>query len=448
MNGTPMNGIDELRASLAAHAESVTDAAAVARSASLQARIRHARNQRRGAMAGGLAAAVLAAGGLYAAISSPDTRHSSTPEIAGQIAGHVLEKDVTVGGFHYRLAATEQSEPGQRTFSVRLPKAESGRVVELVGTGLGKGSATLRDGDLDLARVSDASSLAVPVVVGSDQHDVGVVLRDTTAQAQVGLAIYERDDITPDGVAEGNSVGDGTAVFRQRIGASSLQAGAWNIRPDQTVVRFRVKGPLPAWRLADDCAVTGVKKPSDVMLDETVDGKAFGGPGCGTFAQEDLDPGTNAGQPDHWPLGVGWHTIVVRLVDGSGAPAHVANASFGAAIYSVGGQQRVDGVPMDDQIEANGRDWLLDQKIPADNAQITGPAYVQAVIHSGAWQLVGQHLTAGDRDLVPQNIDIAPGVVGEPELGEVLAGSTYRFWLKHPKDSSAKATILVYRPAG
>jgi len=438
---TSPTNLDDLRASLTAHAdaftESVTDAEAAGRSASLHTRIRRARNRRRGALAGGVAAVVLVAGGVYAAATLPDSHHSSQPIIAG----HTLDKDVDVTGFSYRLAETAQSTPGQQRFTLRLPKVAQDRVIELVSTGLGSGTATLRDGDTDLARASGGSRVARPVPVGSDKHDVTVVLHDAGKDAQVGLAVYDRDQTLPPGIA------DGTAVFRQNVGASSLVGGAW-AQPGQSSLSFTVTGPVKRWRLSDACSLPGSKPSMDVMLDEKVDGKPFAGTGCDTLAERDLDPGTGGSQPDHWPLGPGTHTVTLRLVGHKGHPVNVAGAVFGAAVYRLSAQKVVQGMPVDLQIEANGRDWLLDQVIPADNAQITGPAYVDAVVGPGDWRPVGQHLTAGDRDMEIAGTTNQTGSVGEPELGEVLAGSTYRFWLKHPRDPAAKATILVYRPAG
>lgn len=437
---TSPSNLDDLRVSLSAHADAfthtVTEADAAGRSASLHARIRRARHRRRGTLAGGVAAVVLVAGGVYAAATLPAPHHSSRPVIAG----HTLDTDVTVSGFTYRLGETVQSAPGQQRLTLRLPEVVDDRVIELVGTGLDSGTATLRDGATDLARASGSMRVAAPVPVGSDKHEVTVVLHDAGKDAQVGLAVYDRDGALPSGID------DGTAVFRSRVAATSLVGGVW-ARPGQASASFTVSGPVQRWRLADECALPGTKPARGVMLDETVDGKPYAGTGCDTIAERDLDPGTSGSEPDHWALGPGKHTFVLRLVDGKGHPVRLPGAIVGAALYAVGGQRTVQGMPIDEQIEANGRDWVLDQVIPADNAQIEGPAYVKAVVGPGDWRPVGQHLTAGDRDLEIAATANQTGSVGGPELGEVLPGSTYRFWLKHPKDPSAKATILVYRPA-
>lgn len=441
-----MNTLDELRASLSAHADALADtrshAAAHERQVALAGRIRRARTQRRATVAGAAASVLIAAGGLYAAISTPGSHHHAGPVIAG----HALAGDVTVTGFEYRLASTWQSRPGQQQFTVHLPKASTARVVELVGTGLGQGIATLRDSGTDLARVSTGSTVAAAVPLGSERHDVTVLLRGTGALAQVGLAVYDRGQALPLGISEGVSTGRGTATFRHDIGDATLQGGAWNQRADQTVVRFKVKGPLATWQLADTCAVQGVKAPARISTDITVDGKPFGGSGCTSFAARSQDPGTSAGQPWNWALGAGWHHVVVRLVDRPGHPAMVAAASFGAAIYRIDGQRRIQGMPVDRRIEANGRDWYLARTVPGRSARVTGPAYVVAVLGSGDWRTAGHHLTPGDEDLEPARSEF-PGV-SMRNLAEVLAGSTYDLTVRNAKDSSAQATILVYRPAG
>jgi len=441
MTGTLRNTVDELRTSLSAHADALTDDALaddapLGRKAALQRRIRRARNQRRAGIAGGVAAVVLVAGGVVATVSQP-SRHSSSPEIAG----HTMERTVTVTGFDYRLTQTGQSTPGQQRFTFHLPEVGPDRVIELLGTGLGDGWATLEDQDAALARVSGASTAGAPVPVDSTKHDVTVVLRDTRRDAQVGIAVYERDRSLPAGID------DGTAVFRTSVGSDSLLGGTW-AAPGRSAVSFTVTGPAERWRVSGSCALPGAKPSRDVMLDEVVDGKSFAAIGCEPLAARSLDPGTAGSQPSRWPLTTGPHTVTVRLVDRGGHPVQVAGAVIGGAIYAVGQQRTVRGMPVDYEVPANGRVWLLDQAIPADNAEITGPAYVEAVLGRGDWRPTAQHLTDGDRDMELAGDDNRAGGASLAGLGEVLAGSTYRFWLEHGKDPAAKATILVYRPLG
>jgi hypothetical protein len=364
-----MKTLEDLRTSLAGHAEAITDDALIGRNAALRDRIRRARTRRRAGVAGGLAAAVLVAAGVVAGIVAPSHR-----TVAPVIAGHALQSRVTVQGFGYALAQTAQGRPGQTTLRLQLPEVDRDRVVSLVASGLGGGRATLQqstdagDDGGGLERIVADSAVGGPVPVDTSKETLVVRVSGAPGTAVVGLAVYGRDDTMPPGVLSP----DRSTVFRQSIGSAHLVGGAF-AAPGADSVTMSVEGDPSHWGLQVLCEIPlqGRRVPqgwsSHHWLRVSIDGQPAWAESCGGLTagepgDEDAAHGVVDVDPQLWGPGTE-HTVTISTGASSRDkdPAEPFDgAVIGMAAYDVPATSPVGGGSAPLVQEYEGRDWTVD----------------------------------------------------------------------------------------
>ena len=383
---THLNGLDDLRASLHAHADTAIDAVPdtihVARGAALQTRIRRARNQRRAGIAGGIAAALLVTGGVSATTTLPD-RHASGP----QIADHTLERSLELNGFDYRLGRTAQSSPGGRQLMITLPATDRDRYVRLVGDGIGAGDATLMTGidrpEKDeqgittygegsvLDRIATDRGLDAPVPVPSEKTILTVRLRNASPDAVVGLAVYDQDAPVPGGVSAD------TMTFPQAVGTGRLVAATIGTVGERSV-SITFEGPVRNPDLESLCTTTSTNVSGHVT---EAGRKGWAGSGC-----DRPDPvfDTNLGlfHGEGVPMngyGPGTHTLTLTARHVSDRAGHAGHADHDTALAADEAKdlrlalglyddtspvRTVAGSDWDETMLVDGQLWHLDEVVP------------------------------------------------------------------------------------
>ena len=437
-----MNTLDDLRATLAGHADDAVGPTIDPRVHAVHARIARVRRQRRASLAGGLAAVVLIAAGAVGAITLP--RHD-TPSPA-LVAGHALPPTVDVYGFGYRLGTTAQSHPGDRRLTLKLPASGKDRVVSLVGTGLGSGSATLNYTENEppgMDRTSGDSALDLPVPISSAKTSLTVTVTGASKTAQVGLAVYDRTDAMPPGV-----VGDG-AVFRDRVAGKTLLAGAFG-KAGQSEVSITVRGPVRNVQMVDFCRAPE-NAGKKVWIDVSWTGEPYGlGTQCTSGTDEDA--GAVGGGSPQGGFGPGRHTVTIRTVGGPGRdakPIDVPGVRIGVAAYRLGAQTRVLGTDIADTVEANGRTWTLDRVVPLDGGRATIPAgtsplYVGEAFRGGGTLWFAFRAADGTES---HSSSFGNGAGLAAMWGDLIPiGASEKVTL-HATRPEARADLLIYRPA-
>lgn len=462
-----MNTLEELRASLASHAEELTDQGVPTRAGAIATRVRRVRRQRRAAVAGGLVA-VLVIAAFGAGLGSLSQRRSLEPTTP--LAGHAISRTVEVDGFTYDLATTAESRPGDSTLTLMLPKADRDRVVSLVASGLGTGEATLfagngrpdnlsspgqpaaYDGDSVLDRVATASAVDVPVGVVPQRTRLTVRLRNAGAGAVVGLAVYDQGTPLPGGVSA-----DGMA-FPKTVGEERLVAASIG-RQGHRSVSITFRGPVRHPDLRQLCA-TARKHVWGEVTDSA--SKGWSGGGCAPMdpiEDVNLGVGASAGVPSGG-FGPGMHTITLAAFDHvahrKDTPVDPSDVRVAIGLYDDPSPvRRVAGMTWDTRLLSGGRMWHLDQVLPYRERAVTvdatsGPVMLGAVFAGRSNSCVVA--TGSDRTVfqMPCTGSAAGGPLGT--WGQVLMpGATYRLSTADPDDNRKPGTglryVLIYRPA-
>lgn len=463
-----MNTVDDLRATLASHADQLTDqladGGATARAAAVQRGVRRVRTQRRAIAAGGLAA-VLAIGGT-AAVLVP-TRQSAV-EPTAPLAGQVIQRTVVVDGFGYHLGTTAQSAPGATTLHLKLATSDHNRVVALVGSGLGNGRATLFVGnganDVDavggrpamheannvLDRLATDAGVDRPVTVASAATTLTVTVRDAPVTAQVGLAVYDRDNTLPRGVSA-----DGM-VFPASSDGKHLITGTIGKRGEDTV-SITFQGPVRNPDLESLCA-TGEK---DIWSHLTITGvKGWSGGTCAprdAIADVDLGVGHAAGVPDGG-FGPGSHTVTITSVlHRNGSPdrkVDPADLRLALALYvDPSPTRRIDGLSWDTRPSWQGRAWRLDRVERYQEGRTTVDA-TDSPVMLGLTAPHGDHacLVAEGADGFNVQFDCDESDAGASGFSGLLLvpGTTYTLSTTRDgggdKPGTGLGHVLIYRP--
>ena len=466
-----MTSIDDLRASLTAHADTLDaepGASRVDRQAALRARIRRARNQRRAAIAGGTAAVVLAVGGVYAAISAPDTRHSSTPEIAG----HTLERALSIDGFEYDLDQTAQSSPGSHQLTLTLPASHRDRYVRLVGTGIGQGDATLLQGTdaprtangvttydsgSFLDRIATDSAVDAPVSVPADKTTLTVRLRDASSTAVVGLAVYDQSTVMPAGVSAGDM------AFPQTVGDERLVAATIG-KVGERSVSITFQGPVRHPDLESLC--TSVTKHIFGHVTETGT-KGWSGGDCSEpdpVFDTNLGVFHGEGVPDAG-YGPGTHTLTLTAMhhtshirtDSPLAEGEAADLRLALGLYDDPSPVRkVDGMEWSERMLDGGRLWQLDEVRPYREGlrvDATEGTVMLGLSHTGKTSDYCLSATGDNGDVLTFDCDSSNVGGASGSWGQTLMpGTTYSLRTSRWDDGHAAGTglghVLVYRPVG
>ena len=271
-----MNSLDDLRATLDAHASDL-DAeagAGVGRAASVRGRV-HVVRRRRRAAAAGASAAVLAAVGALTLLPTGSERAIAPATVVGVR----VPTTMTALGFGYDLAEGIDGKDGK--VSVELAASDSPRLVSWATSGADRG-VVVRSAEAETPvpyRVDDFGDY-VYVPAGSGGQ---VTVR--ADEGDPGLAIYTLGEARPEGYSKGG-------VTYRRSGAVGELAGAVVGEPGQVDVSFDAAA-APAGAEGVRFALFCVDGPADAFLELEVGGKAVSS--LGTSCDGPLDPDGSAG---------------------------------------------------------------------------------------------------------------------------------------------------------
>lgn len=418
-----MSTLHDLRSTLDQHAEGLHDTEQYVRPVAVRARITAVR-RRRAAAVSATAVLVLVAGVATAVgLRSPDALEPAS------VVGVDVPRDLTVSGFPYSLADTEELDGAER---LKLEKSDEWRAVTLVARGLGSGSATLYSNGEAVARVRGDERSAAPVWVGDEGTALRVRLDGAAEGAQTGLAVYEATGQLAPGVANA----DRTSVFRDTVAGSPLIAAAF-AEPGSDDLDLEVTGDVRQMRFVFQCVAA-----DDVYVNMTVDGKDYSASSCGDRSR-DAGAGSSVTYEQEAPGRD--HLIHVFLTQGpDGEPVEdLTKIEFGLGIYELpDGERDVLGNQVSSRVEYQGRTFVLDEVVDA-------PATIDT---SSGDVLLGFAATGADAVSASWTSELLGDEFGSVSLGDggstssaglLLAGDTYDVRLK---GGVTEGALLVYRP--
>ncbi|QBR93069.1 hypothetical protein [Nocardioides euryhalodurans] len=242
-----MNTLQDLRATLDAHAGAVHDDPVSARVAAVRGRARRVRRQRAGAVVAGAVAVVV---GIVSVPMLVDT----TPPVPAErlLAGHVAPAELTSLGYTYQFVEGVESGDGNRA-SLRLLRADGPRLI----TWASDAEQVLVDTPYDRTRSDRTEFDDFAIVDGAESGRWSVRARGE----DVGLAVYELTDDLPPGAEQ-----DGV-FFREQVDSEQLVEAAFSEVGDTELI-FRTTLPEGDLRLADFCS--GV--PEDLWINLSING--------------------------------------------------------------------------------------------------------------------------------------------------------------------------------
>lgn len=437
-----MNTIDDLRTTLAAHADQAGDPVAV-RSGSVHQRIRQVRTRRRGSVAA-LAVVVAAVVGA-AVIVLPG---------ADLVAPAALPRQVSVHGFEYRLvddvAGNGDGAGGGETDFPAGPHA-----VVVTGEGLGDGVVTVAVDGVPLVRIhGDGTSRAVPVE-GSTNSVVSTWVSGAPEgqEHNVTVGIYDRTGAVPEGIS------DRGVIFREHIGERTMLAGviAEEGRPE---AKFEFEGDM------DDIVIPMVcYADTGGWLHLEIDGRFVAGADClGEDDYEHISEDAGAGGlsfPDGVDgIGPGRHEVRVFTSRDSKTrePESLSGALFGAAAYRQGStSEPLPGLEEENVFEGYGIVWQNDvsDPIPAGTRTFTKeivvgsePMVASILLGPGPTTPVNMQVEAVQTDWEDQSSYRSndPQSFGGGLSWLLLPGDTYKVTVS-TADGTFSGALVTYRPA-
>jgi|GEM_PF-2538517 len=271
-----MNSLDDLRATLDAHATDLDAAAGVGstRAAAVHGRVRVVRRRRRAAAVGATAAVLVAVGAVT--LLPTGSERAVAP---ATVVGVRVPTTMTALGFGYDLAEGIDGRDGR--VSVELAASDEPRLVSWATSGDDRG-VVVRSGEAESPvsyRVDDFGDY-VYVPAGNDAE---VTVR--ADEGDPGLAVYTLGDERPEGYTNGG------VTFRQSGSVGEL-AGAVVGEPGQVDVSFEA-APAPEGSEGVRLAVLCVNGSDDMFLELEVGGKPVSS--LGTSCTGPLDPDGSAG---------------------------------------------------------------------------------------------------------------------------------------------------------
>ncbi|MFD7073618.1 hypothetical protein ACFV9G_05365 [Nocardioides sp. NPDC059952] len=438
-----MNSIEDLRTTLATHADRAGDSAAV-RSGSVHRRIRKVRTLRRGVVAA-VAAAVIAGAGLVALLPG-----LGRPPVAG------LPGEVTALHFTYDLAETEVLEVGadRDQIKVAAPSDDGHWAVAARATGLETGTATVYINDEPVLRIRGEERSALYPIPYHDRGRISVEVTDAPDGGKVSLGLYERT-----GLVVGDGVSRAGRLFPTTYGGATLLGGEFG-DPDDTLVRysFRASGrPIAIAPLCQDPA-------GAFEFGYRIDGKEIGRGNCSDESVDLSAPDLAISQMLQRQLSRGRHTVtlVAERQDGSTNPPEDVAVHLGVAVYEVGEQVDLGAMKTDRITEQDGRRWQVDRVVPISKTRT-----FSTMVSTGRRPALVGYLTCGwsvtvrvtsrnlDRGTDPFTSSDNTGGCGYTVGSHLPAYDTYNVALETTKDelgTSAKeqkpfeGAVVVYRP--
>ncbi|NPC97142.1 hypothetical protein [Nocardioides sp. zg-DK7169] len=442
-----MSSIDDLKTTLH-HAAEGPDHALAGRPAAVRERVRVVRRRRRVAVAGAVAAVVAVTGiGLGVGLDGGERADTVDPA-----RGLDIERSIVWNGFEYAVVAAERVELSDATTDdLRVEPGDGDDLLLTVATdGLGGGDVTVRGAGEVLGRASDALPVTVdPFGVRAVSLELGSpagAAPTPSGDATVTWAVYERTDALPEGPS------DGHAVWRERIGGTTLVAGGFS-EPGRGELEVAHRGRL------DDLSFSTYCRTSErgLFLHVAVDGGTRGS-GHRCTAEPGDDPTSIAS--GMWGTDVAAHTFAVWVTRdelGRGEPVTADDLVVGVGVYEAGERFRVHDMLLGEVIQ-EGTLWRRDrvhrftstaQTVRIDTTDgpvsvhyVTPGGPVSALVAQGrrpgsafstpfvgAAGRVGIHLPAGDVYAVGVDTDTVRS--DPPGAGRV---------------EDVEASVVVYRP--
>lgn len=435
-----MNTIDDLRATLAGHAE-LHDDYLTDRVRAVNGRVRTVR-RRRVAAVGGTAAVVLA--GAVAGVAIVDR---PDPSNANLLVGAPVPSTLVSVGYTYDFVAGEESrglEDGVHSLRVRVPEADDPRLVSWATEG-------------DAQRVSVDGKWSDPIVsTRPDFTDFVVVPAgeagwvEVSGGTRVALATYELADEPAAGYTK-----EGVTFRQQRAGAELVGA----VVGDRGETSVSLTVTLPEGRLfvADLCQASTTDDLGNApWATQTLNGEDAGAGSC-----QGVDPGAvDAGGSGWSPLTEGLVTDAGRLGAGDevtldltltddqrGArPIDDPQALLGMAVYALSDEgQRVAGNWVEPVVEHDGHTWALiaveETAIPAGDWSVPVPSSEERILVG-----LAQRLRSGT---VSTTVDGEPwGIVRGPGTGAGLDGTlpedAEQVGLRASEGAEGEAAVAFY----
>lgn len=370
-----MNTLDDLRASLHAHADGLDPLDPTTRTAQVHGRVRAVRRRRTAAGAVAAVLAVLAAGGVAFLPSDRSPEPAGPVPVPDRLVGHDVPETIEAAGWTYEYV---RSVTGDDRVEVTLEASDEPRVIAW---------ATADPADEGRWKVQ-ADQQSHPATATDFSHyswvEPGVPGHVSLAgEGEAALAVYELSEERPPGVTvEG-------LTFREQVAGDRLLA-ADAVRGESSLT-MRLEVPEGTIRLGGLCSGTDDGVGLDIALDGEVltsrgacDSGTVFDPGASWFAAlTSEDSGYEPGDVVD---------VEVRLTDGDGDPVEVDDAALlAASVYAVARTDvQVAGQPVPEVLEVDGATWTLERTVEeepgrpvVESSRETEPALV--VVHfSGA----------------------------------------------------------------
>jgi hypothetical protein len=322
--------VDELRATLHAHADRVEDIGAPARVAATHDRVAVVRRHHRAGVAAvaAMLVAVVAAGALTLVPGHRSVQPAGQPPPA-KLAGHRVARTYDLAPWTFRYVRGVQSARGQSVLDLEVPASHRLRVIGwgVVDDGLAPRAATLSIDGRVVDTGADGMWTTGEVLAPGGPHRLTVRFREPSPSNRSGIAVYDLVGRPPAGVT------NGTSTFRRQMAGDRL-VGARFGRPGQTSVSFDVN--VPDSRVSFSMECSGLS--GHAMADLSVNGRPLGSAGCQREAPIDAS-GARIG-----PGGQGWDAslgitpgatlhLTIRLH--GGRSADTSRVVLGAAVYQI-----------------------------------------------------------------------------------------------------------------
>lgn len=401
-----MPTLDELRATLDAHADALPDTAAPVRAGQVDGRIRRAVRRRRAVTAAGVAAVVAVVATAVATIPGGGRQ----PQPAG------IPDRVSVFGFGFDHQRSIAGDPGEDV-AFTVPQGKQRTAVSFTATGLGSGRATLWVDDQPMDRLlADGTSHPMEVWGGK----VRVDLDGAPAGAEVSLNVYQRKA--------------GEPVFRDRVDGRRLLAQG-RLAPGKTsltVPLVKRRGMIEYTYYCETPA--GTKR----RLYVEVDGQPSTEGGCDDPPIEDAGAGNSYGA---W-LSPGHHQLTAWVEDAAGK--RLSDVDLGLAAYAEGRTTELGAADLDQTVEYAGRRWTLDRTDVAPGTMTPTEPVLLGVVH-GRKGISGVAITMDGRKLGASGGYASGG--GWALDAVLLPGSTYRIAPSYLGKEHGPIRLFTYRLA-
>ncbi|QIK67267.1 hypothetical protein G7072_13740 [Nocardioides sp. HDW12B] len=357
--------IDDLRTTLAEHADLAHDDGLHGRAGAVRGRVRAVRRRRAVVAAACVAGAVLAVPALRALEVAP-------PEPASErdLAGRTAPESLVSNGFTYDFSGGVEG-PADRPLDLRLPATDEPRLVSwTVNAGTGgavegpvTGSLVDRQaGELTAGWTGGARGFETWRLVPPGGPASYRLVPAAETDGEMAIAVYTLGDEVPPGVS-----GQGI-VFRDQVDGAELLGAAIG-RPGQASVSFEVEVPEGMLRLTDVCTADA----QDHMIRVRVDGeRGWSGTSCAGSAPRDAGGGGWFGfelagtkKEDGGRFRVGDTVELTASIHpdqrGPSRPVSVPGAFVALGAYADGAPARVagTGIEVDRLIEREGHTWAL-----------------------------------------------------------------------------------------